>query len=1197
MKKTNTFFRRMVLMTIACCWAAVGFGQIEIRTAADLKAISNQLDGQYKLMNDITLTENWVPIGTKDDSGNRQTFKGTLDGNGHIIYGLQFNNTGSAEANTGGGRYAGLFGGTENATIKNLGIERANVVGFKQVGVIVGIMKGGIIENCYVTNSYVESEDHVGALVGQMHTSAVVKNCYANAHVYSRSNQAGGLVGVFNNTDTKISECYFSGIVRSRNNRPSGIVTLADHATPTIQNCVVLAPYILGPDNLRIVAASNATILNNYALSSTLMSSNQDNYNGSTPPTNDQNYGKDKRHGANIPDGDAAAKGASFYTTTLGWDFSNTWKFSDDGYPILKWQTGPIDFSILNLSKLYSLKGTEELDFSNLKPNQGVEFTLSTTSPKIEIVGKKVKLVSGTVITSPEDIELTINAVSSNFNCLDKINITLLPAGVIEISTVSQLNYLEVYTEGSYKLTADLDLAGVTFNGLCSTTSPFKGTFDGNGHVIRNFTINNTGRTGVGLINAVDGATIKKLGVEGASVKGNTQTGNIVGRMVNGTLEECYVIDSYAESADHVGALVGTAIGSTIQNSYATSIVRTRDNQAGGLVGVTENTKVSKCFFAGKVSAAGRRANGIVGLVDKNENNQMIVESCVSLAPVLNVGNTENLYRIIDSKSGNKGAVLTNNYALNSMLLGKSGSEDVRTSADPTSVDGADLNVEEALEQHFYETLGWNFEAGSGQWKMLANGYPVLAWQSTPVKTTLLGLDTNFALSEGKYLNLKNSIFSSHGLALNFATSNPNLSLTDGVASIIAGKLTSKDNADVTVNVEATASDFTVTKTVAKVALFPSLIEISTADDLLVMAEYLSGNYKLTADITLTGNWTPVGTFTGTLDGDGYTISGLSYTNNDRDDVGLFSRIDNATIKNLGLENVNFNIGNGKNRLGAIAANMIGGTIEECYVTGSLEGREDVGSLVGIMEQGAVLRNCYSTATKVHATDQEAGGLVGTVRNATVQNSYFAGAASSWRNVSAIVGRADADGGKVEKTVCLSPALSSNENTSFRIINTKGRSVTLADNYSLSTTIVKGAIVEVTDTEYGANKGHGANITGGDEKAKDAAFYTTLGWNFTDVWVFKSGVDYPVLKRFTADDPTSIQPDVTNSQISHSVVNDVLSIRGMEEGSDVAIYSINGQLLSVIKSVSEVDCHLAKGIYVIKVTGEKSKEVIKVLNL
>lgn len=103
--------------------ASAAEGPIEIRTIEDLYSIRNNLSGNYILMNDIDLTEataqggdwdsgkGWTPIGNEDSP-----FIGSFDGNRFSIIGLQ--------SGTGG-----LFYSIKNATIKNLDIIQANVVG------------------------------------------------------------------------------------------------------------------------------------------------------------------------------------------------------------------------------------------------------------------------------------------------------------------------------------------------------------------------------------------------------------------------------------------------------------------------------------------------------------------------------------------------------------------------------------------------------------------------------------------------------------------------------------------------------------------------------------------------------------------------------------------------------------------------------------------------------------------------------------------------------------------------------------------------------------------------------------------------------------------------------------------------------------------------------------------------------------
>lgn len=103
--------------------------------------------------------------------------------------------------------------------------------------------------------------------------------------------------------------------------------------------------------------------------------------------------------------------------------------------------------------------------------------------------------------------------------------------------------------------------------------------------------------------------------------------------------------------------------------------------------------------------------------------------------------------------------------------------------------------------------------------------------------------------------------------------------------------------------------------------------------------------YKLTADISLSGSWTPIGTsnwpFMGNFNGGGHKITGLNI-NNGSNNQGLFGFINGGTVQNLGLESVNVK---SKSKVGAVTANLNGGTISHCYVTGSVSGESSVGGI------------------------------------------------------------------------------------------------------------------------------------------------------------------------------------------------------------------------------------------------------------
>ena len=64
--------------------------------------------------------------------------------------------------------------------------------------------------------------------------------------------------------------------------------------------------------------------------------------------------------------------------------------------------------------------------------------------------------------------------------------------------------------------------------------------------------------------------------------------------------------------------------------------------------------------------------------------------------------------------------------------------------------------------------------------------------------------------------------------------------------------------------------------------------EVNTADDLDMIRSNPSGNYVLTADIRLEGEFTPISNFSGTLDGQGHTISGLKIVADDEQKIGFF---------------------------------------------------------------------------------------------------------------------------------------------------------------------------------------------------------------------------------------------------------------------------------------------------------------------
>ena len=174
---------------------------------------------------------------------------------------------------------------------------------------------------------------------------------------------------------------------------------------------------------------------------------------------------------------------------------------------------------------------------------------------------------------------------------------------------------------------------------------------------------------------------------------------------------------------------------------------------------------------------------------------------------------------------------------------------------------------------------------------------------------------------------------------------------------------------------------------------------VTSADGLMNIAELVNGgktdiNITLDTDIDLTGKeWTPIGTgysnkYTGTFDGGGHTIKGLTVTTNDQF-VGLFGSIGYAgTVKNVMMEDVQIT----SNRSSGFAGGVAGysdGTIENCSVSGSVSGTVYVGGVVGA-QLGGSITGCSSSATVKGTVD--VGGVAGqTNSSATLTACYATG--------------------------------------------------------------------------------------------------------------------------------------------------------------------------------------------------------------
>ena len=159
---------------------------------------------------------------------------------------------------------------------------------------------------------------------------------------------------------------------------------------------------------------------------------------------------------------------------------------------------------------------------------------------------------------------------------------------------------------------------------------------------------------------------------------------------------------------------------------------------------------------------------------------------------------------------------------------------------------------------------------------------------------------------------------------------------------------------------------------------------VTSADGLMNVAKLVNGgktdiNITLDKNIDLTGkDWTPIGTsfdnsYTGTFDGGGHTITGLTITTKDQF-VGLFGYLNRAgTVKNVVMEGIQITSNHMFGNTGGVAG-FSWGTIENCSVSGSVSGTKCVGGVVGAQKAGSIT-GCSSSATVKGTVD--VGGVAG----------------------------------------------------------------------------------------------------------------------------------------------------------------------------------------------------------------------------
>ena len=571
------------------------------------------------------------------------------------------------------------------------------------------------------------------------------------------------------------------------------------------------------------------------------------------------------------------------------------------------------------------------------------------------------------------------------------------------IATPADMNNIGANTEdwGShFVMVNDINLAdytGTEFNIIGTYDSPFIGDFNGNNHVIFNFTCTSTGLYSTGMFGSVSHGQIKNVGLVnanvnvasayragslvgylsyssvsncfavGGSVSGNYYVGGLIGDTWESKVSDCFtninvsgnkyvggligeneyyggvVSNCYATGTiignERVGGLVGNNWYASIYNSFSTGDVN-GSVFVGGLVGAGSKGIISDCYASGAITGTGDKIGGLIGYIYEGK-----VIKCYSAG--------------ISSGSSDVGGLVGHDYNGNSKYIKCFWDNDVNPDVngigneDDPNVIGkttAEMKTESTFTSAGWDFVGERSNGSSDKWSMsVGGGYPVLWYQLDPMPSL------------------------------------PTFSGGSGTA--------------------------------------PDPYIISDVNDLMSICDnyrLMDKHFVVVNDIDLSGmEFFMIGSFgspfTGVFDGNDFTISNLNYTSTETDYIGMFSFIDyGGQIKRINLINTDINAVAGKYVACLVGYNK-GGSIHDCSISsGNITGGDNVGLLVG-QNRGGDLSEYYGLISNCHVSgnasgNEVVGGLSGNNYHGSIINSSSSG--SVFGNTT-IGGLAGSNGGSV----------------------------------------------------------------------------------------------------------------------------------------------------------------------------------------
>ncbi len=1082
----------------------------------------------------------------------QRRFVGSFDGQGHSISGLTMPMFSIINP-----------GNDTTSSIKNLKLINADitVTSTTSAGAIASTANGTntgttTIENCYVSGTITNPNYYAGGIVGVTSGTLTIKNCMVNADVSSNvtgnNGIAGGILGSTNGTTVNITvdSCIAAGTVAAKGKGgSSGILgkNQSSGANIIISNSYVLQSGISAASSYntsKIIYSPNAYTSTNISVKNC---STYENMTG-TFGTSTSNFNGD----GTITKAQATSEA---YWSSSALANNPNWTANEGTLPTLNTTTGiPMVSGELPiyLAETHTISGTTAPDAELAFTNAGG----STVTAIADAQGAySIQLSKGTynvLIKADGYLNLSDSITVTGDNSSQNFSMELNPAGLGADTTVS-LTFI----------TTDADTAEKSD----SISLIFDGTPD-----IADFAIS----TSKANINEYDGITISAVTSSEMTISFTKALdlvspaylfykGTYVGEV---TLSR--TVNKVALAAPETAAwdtvVAGKATWSGVANASSYEVQLYKENAA---FGSAINTMDNFYDFTSVIAESGAYNFSVKAIGDGviYDNSEMVTsrvynfteqsladvktaaEAALQNAVFTNTTTADDILSIVTNVITNKSITAEWSQSNGFVLSPATDGENVGVKG---SITGAIIlshnENSENIELDFEIMPKFKFEYSAGGQTVVSGSAPVL--------------ENMYA---GEEIILIQNPYTVYGF--NF------IGWTDGVNNYNVGDsfTVPENNTVLSARWDKSVWDG-ITKTEPKMDT-DGYYMITSGEELA----YFSGghtirNIKLMCDIDMGGHsFTSIDRVEAIFDGQGFTIKNLNVEQSDYGYMGLIGS-SYGTIKNLIIKDaiITDKRSETTESIGVIVGMVTGGSIENCYVSGTIDGNgkniRHAGGLVGRIddtyscesinncytdvqlknfyqdasqklyvfaggivgdiystrEEALTISNCYSTSTFDGTT--YTGGIVGNVNgsNIIIDKCYAAG-----KGINSDISGYGIAGTISKVSNCLS-IFSEIQSCKGRISNFSSSSSLGTNNYAYFATNVldsNNLITEPDETEKTTNGNHGKDALLSDITSQE--FYAnTLGWDFENVWKMPdegSGYQFPVLKnQSTASYPTVV---------------------------------------------------------------------------